>query len=104
MKHGQIDDDLVVERYLKHALPPEARAAFEAHLVDCQECTDRLLLAQMFDTRNGFSRTATQPEPLPFRARFAASLSPWQLLLIFVIAAALLLAIPTLAFLWRPSR
>jgi hypothetical protein len=108
MTDRQVDADLMVERYLKHALAPEERATFEAHLVDCQECMDRLLLAEMFHARNGFSRGQAERdpagnEPLPFRARFAAYLKPWQLLLIFVIAVALLLAIPTLAFLWVPS-
>jgi hypothetical protein len=93
MDHRYIDEFSVAERYVDNALLPEERVAFEAHLVDCQECTDRLLLAGMFHARetNGVPQT---PE-IPFRARVAARLKPWQLVLIFVVTALLLLAIPT---------
>lgn len=53
MDHASIDANSVAERYLDHALPPEELREFEEHIVDCQECADRLLLAEMFHTRNG---------------------------------------------------
>ncbi len=53
MDHRYIEQNSVADLYLDHALPPGQRAAFEAHLVDCQECTDRVLLAEMFHNRNG---------------------------------------------------
>ena len=53
MDHAYIDANSVAERYLDHALSPEDLRAFEEHLVDCQECADRLLLAEMFHARNG---------------------------------------------------
>jgi len=53
MDHRHIDEQQVAERYVKHTLAAAERAAFEAHLVDCQECADRLLLAEMFHARNG---------------------------------------------------
>lgn len=31
---------------------------FEEHIVDCQECADRLLLAEMFHARNGHAQKA----------------------------------------------
>jgi hypothetical protein len=92
MDHRYIDEHSIAERYVDNALSLQDRTAFEAHLVDCQECTDRLLLAGMFHAREaGF-----QPPPLPLRARIAAGLKPWQLLVIFAIAALLLVGIPTL--------
>ena len=93
MDHRQIDETSVAERYLNHALRPEDRSAFEAHLVDCPECTDRLMLAGMFHARNGVAP--------PLRARFVAQFKPWQLTLMFVAAAILLLALPTAYFLWQ---
>jgi anti-sigma factor RsiW len=116
MDHRYIDEHVVAERYLRHALTPEERPAFEAHLVDCSECTDRLLLVEMFHTRNGASHSVPQlsaatpepaaedpPESLPAHARFLAQFRPWQLALL-LLAAAIVFAIPTLLFLWLIGR
>lgn len=101
MDHRYIDEHSVAERYVDHALPPEECAVFEAHMVDCQECTDRLLLAGMFHARVA-NRHPALASRLPLRARIAAALRPWQLLVIFAIAALLLLGIPTLLIpLWQ---
>lgn len=101
MDHRYIDEHSVAERYVGHALTPAERAAFEAHLVDCQECTDRVLLAGMFHLRGPDHR----PPRLPLRARIAADLQPWQLLMIFAVAALILLAIPALLIsIWQVWR
>src|SRR5208283_1189867 len=62
MDHAYIDANSVAERYLDHVLSPEDLRAFEEHIVDCQECGDRLLLAEMFHARNGHK---TKPGPGP---------------------------------------
>jgi anti-sigma factor RsiW len=91
MDHRYIDQYAVAERYLDHGLSPDERAAFEQHLVDCQECTDRVLLAEMFHAR--------QPNGVPARSPSAPQstlvlrLKPWQLALLAIIAL-LALAIP----------
>ena len=90
MDHQYIDQHSLAERYLENALSPDQRAAFEAHLVDCQECRDRLLLAEMFHAR--------QPNGIPPEApssRLVLRLKGWQLV-VLVITALLLLAIPAL--------
>lgn len=72
MDHRYIDDHSVAQRYLDHSLSPEERNQFEAHLVDCQECADRLLLAEMFHARNGHVPVAASPafeDKLPDRVR-----------------------------------
>ena|SRR5271168_4579842 len=92
MDHRFIDEFSVAERYVENALAPEDRVAFEAHLVDCQECTDRLLLAGMFHARNGVPSVA---EP-PLQTGLVLRLKLWQIVLICAIAALLLLAIPTI--------
>jgi putative zinc finger protein len=56
MDHAYIDANSVAERYLDHALSPAELGQFEEHIVDCQECADRLLLAEMFHARNGHTR------------------------------------------------
>jgi hypothetical protein len=67
MTHRYIDEHCVAERYLQRALPPQEHDAFESHLVECDECTDRLLLAQIFLDHKaiGTARTrfATAREP-----------------------------------------
>jgi anti-sigma factor RsiW len=112
--HRYIEQNSVADLYLDHALPQGERAAFEAHLVDCQECTDRVLLAEMFHNRNGItSLPATlaaeavpqiEPPPPPSsRARFVVSsvYTPRQLFLLLAAAATLLVLIPCIYFfLW----
>jgi hypothetical protein len=67
MTHRYIDEHSVAERYLERALPPPEHDAFESHLVECDECTDRLLLAQIFldhraiGTARASSATAQEP-------------------------------------------
>jgi hypothetical protein len=61
MDHSYIDAHSVAERYLDHTLSAEELRAFEEHIVDCQECGDRLLLAEMFHARNGH-RPKQDPE------------------------------------------
>jgi anti-sigma factor RsiW len=108
MDHRYIDDRSLAERYLDHSLPPPERGEFEAHLVDCQECTDRVLLAEMFHNRNGALKPKPAAEivlqavlpPETLRVRFVRLFSAWQIFLILSAAAALLVLLPTLAVLW----
>jgi anti-sigma factor RsiW len=108
MDHRYIEEHSVAGRYLDHDLTTQERAEFETHLVDCQECTDRVLLAEMFHARNGHKaaesgRHEQEAEPPPLRVRFVSLLSPWQLFLILAGAAILLVLVPSLLLLWlRP--
>jgi anti-sigma factor RsiW len=104
MDHGYVDQYAVAQRYLDHALSPKERAAFEAHLVDCQECTDRLLLAEMFHARqpNGVaahphlgSQVAPQSSP---QSSLVLRLKPRQVALLAIIAL-LAVAIPAFVIL-----
>ncbi len=106
MDHRYIDENGVAERYLEHGLAPAEHEAFEAHVVDCQECADRLLLAQIFLEQRAAPPGPEAPfvEPLPKRAQFVASLDPWQLFLLALTAALLLLAVPTAYFLRELAR
>lgn len=108
MDHRYIDEFSVAERYVDNALRPEERGAFEAHLVDCQECTDRILLAGMFHTReaNGIPKAAerpvTPPSKPPLRTGLVIRLKLWQVLLICAVSVLLLWAIPTILIpLWK---
>lgn len=106
MDHRYIDENAVAERYLEHALAPAEHEAFEAHVVDCEECADRLLLARIFLERRAADTVGTAGTPglLPKRAEFVARLSPWQLVLMAAAAALLLLAVPTAYFLMELAR
>jgi anti-sigma factor RsiW len=48
VEHVYIDEHSVAERYISRRLTPQEREEFEQHLVDCQECADRIVLANMF--------------------------------------------------------
>src|SRR5580698_54586 len=108
MDHGYVDQYAVAQRYLDHALSPKEREEFEAHLVDCQECTDRLLLAEMFHNRNGAPHPLPVPPepPVPSRqpeamhVRFASRFAPWHLFLMLTGAAALLGLLTAFLLLW----
>ena len=93
MDHVYIDRNSVAERYLSHALPPEELREFEEHLVDCQECGDRLLLAEMFHAHNGHKAA-----PEPGTVARVVLYKPGRVLLILIAAA---LAIPLLYSLYR---
>jgi hypothetical protein len=58
MDHATIEDQQIVERYLKGKLSPEEAARFEEHYLSCQECLDRLDLAEAME--RGFKRAAGQ--------------------------------------------
>jgi anti-sigma factor RsiW len=105
MDHRFIDDHSVAGRYLEHTLSPAQRAEFEAHLVDCQECTDRLLLAEMFQHRNGTSHPAQETPmrelaPLGLRDRFVRLFTSWQIFLILAVSAAALMLAAFSLLLW----
>jgi hypothetical protein len=96
MDHAYIDANSVAERYLDHALSPEDLRAFEEHIVDCQECADRLLLAEMFHARNGH-----KPKPDPRLIARVVLYKPQRVLAMLIAAA---LAIPlvylVIRFVW----
>jgi hypothetical protein len=104
MDHRYIDEHSVANRYLNHQLTANQRAEFEAHLVDCQECTDRVLLAEMFHSRNGHkpadARWHEKALKAPLRVRFVSLFTPWQLFLILAGAAMLLVLVTSGLLLW----
>jgi len=97
MDHRYIDEHLVAERYLSNSLAPGDRDAFERHMVDCQDCTDRILLAGIFHSHspNGIA-TPAQPRPA-----LVVRLKPATLLSIVLISLLMLLAIPVAVWLFE---
>jgi len=65
MEHTYIDEHSVAERYVTRRLTPEERDDFERHLVDCQECADRIVLANMFRARQQNGVRPAEPVPGP---------------------------------------
>ena len=94
MDHAYIDANSLAERYLDHALQAEELREFEEHMVDCQECGDRLLLAEMFHARNGHK---AKPEPEPDLVARVVLYKPARIILILIAAA---LAIPVAYLIW----
>lgn len=92
MDHAYIDANSMAERYLNHALPPDELRAFEEHIVDCQECGDRLLLAEMFHAHNGHKSKPDQ--------KMAARVVLYQPKRVMMILIAAALVIPVAYLLW----
>ena len=111
MNHQYIDQHDIAGQYLRKELAGPDRDAFQAHLVDCPECADRVLLAEMFHA-NGQATTSdpapvrmpyfTMTEPkLPLRARIIAHLSPWQIAMLWILAVLILVAVGGALFYWE---
>ncbi len=92
MDHAYIDEHHIAERYLDHALPADELREFEEHIVDCQECADRLLLAEMFHARNGH-----KPKPDQSMVARVVLYKPKRVVLMFIAAG---LAIPAAYLVW----
>ena len=58
MNHTYIDEQHVVDRYVRGTLPAEEAARFEEHYLSCQDCLDKLDLAEAM--KRGFQRAAGQ--------------------------------------------
>jgi len=58
MKHLDIEDNQVIDRYVLGSLPPDEAAEFEEHYLSCQQCLDQLALAESM--QRGFKRAAGQ--------------------------------------------
>jgi len=58
MDHTLIEEQRIAERYVTGKLPPDEAERFEEHYLSCQECLDRLDLAESMD--RGFKRAASQ--------------------------------------------
>lgn len=48
MLHTQIEDDEVIERYVRNRLTPGERRAFEEHFFSCDECFERVQVMERF--------------------------------------------------------
>jgi hypothetical protein len=46
MEHPYIEENNLIDRYVRGTLPVETRAAFEEHFLDCTECLDQLEVAR----------------------------------------------------------
>lgn len=75
MMHQDIEDQEIIERYVRNQLSPDERRAFEEHFFGCEECFSRLQVMARFisgldDAANrGLLEISPSTEPSPFRAR-----------------------------------
>lgn len=58
MMHQQIEDQEIIERYVRNQLKPEERNAFEDHFFGCDDCFEKLQATERFvaGTRDAASR------------------------------------------------
>jgi anti-sigma factor RsiW len=105
MDHQYIDQHDIAGRFLRKELPAADRESFRAHMVDCPECADRVLLAEMFQADGPAEAQVLTPTPpdyrLPLRARIVAYLTPWQLAMLLVLTVAIVVAVLGLLLLWE---
>src|SRR6185312_6788368 len=76
MNHAEIEEQQIVDRYVRGTLPAEEVARFEEHFLSCPDCLDRLDLAESMS--RGFKRAAGQAAVLVM-ALLVAVLLPWGL-------------------------
>jgi hypothetical protein len=48
MMHQQIEEQEIVERYVRDQLAPEEKRAFEEHFFSCEECFDKVQVTERF--------------------------------------------------------
>lgn len=48
MMHAEIEDQEIIERYVRNQLAPQERLAFEEHFFDCQECFEKVQATERF--------------------------------------------------------
>ncbi len=48
MMHTEIEDQEIIERYVRNQLAPEERRAFEEHFFACEECFEKLQATERF--------------------------------------------------------
>src|SRR5436305_7670054 len=58
MDHADMEEQQIVDRYVRGTLPAEEVARFEEHYLSCQDCLDKLDLAESMN--RGFKRAAGQ--------------------------------------------
>ena len=107
MDHHYIKEQNIPDRYLLGKLPPEERARFEEHFIDCQECLDRLETTEDFrqalrsvaaeDATRGYAQAG-----LLARIMWIARLSSKRRAALLFAAILLLAALPTA--LWIKER
>src|ERR1700756_2458927 len=48
MMHREIDEQEIIERYVRNQLSPEERRSFEEHFFGCEECFEKLRTTERF--------------------------------------------------------
>lgn len=100
MDHPYIEEHKIAERFVNGELAQQERESFEHHYVDCDECMDRVALAQIFRIEGR--------KPMPKKPNgifhFLAGFTPRQQTLIFVASTLALLLMPVAAVTWMDHR
>ncbi|HEY3134692.1 MAG TPA: zf-HC2 domain-containing protein [Blastocatellia bacterium] len=80
MTHQEIEEKEIIERYVRHKLPPEERLAFQEHYFSCDECFERAQMeARFISSVRGASAAGVlaKAQPDAFEASGAALWMRW---------------------------
>src|SRR5258708_7867208 len=97
MEHSHIDENTLIDRYVRGTMPVEERAAFEEHFLDCPQCLEQLEIARSLRAALRISAEemamATSPE-VPRNLSFGARLSRWRWATAAATACAVIALVP----------
>jgi hypothetical protein len=108
VNHEYIDRFDVAGQYVRQQLGEREQEAFGAHVLECAECGDRVMLARLFEESEKYvpprrrkSDSGSVGQELPLPARWIAQFTALQLAGWVSLAVVLLLAIPAGVFWWE---
>lgn len=110
MTHQQIQDNEVIEQYVRQKLSPADRQAFQEHYFECDECFEQANIAARFiagvrEASKSGALAADRAEPIPFPSRWMPAVFNlgWTRAWAMPALAACLLVSVTLIGLWALS-
>src|ERR1700747_1246105 len=77
MMHPQIEDQEIIERYVRNQLAPEEQLAFEEHFFSCNDCFDKVHSMELFVAGLRQAGSSGLLAGSPFEGICAWSMSPW---------------------------
>lgn len=95
MMHTQIEDEEIIERYVRNQLAPEEKRAFEEHFFSCDDCFDQVQSMELFVAGLRHAGSSGMLARVPSGRVRAWSMSPWWVPA-FAVTAVLVLVLGSL--------
>jgi hypothetical protein len=96
MMHQQIEDQEIIERYVRNQLAPEEKGAFEEHFFSCDDCFDKVQSMELFIAGLRHAGSSGLLAGSPSEGIRAWSASPWWIPA-FAVTAVLVLVLGSVA-------